>query len=84
MTLEEGDIEFKDVTFCYPQSLGNRVIFHADFLIKRDEITAIIGEPKSGKSSIVNLLKGSYEPFSGKIEICGNSLRKIKLKGFLE
>ncbi len=65
-----GDIEFKDVSFTYPD--GEEEVLK-DFSLKIPAGTnvAIVGETGAGKSTLVNLACRFYEPTSGQILIDG-------------
>lgn len=69
----KGEIEFKDVSFCYPgestYSLQN-ISFH----IHPGEKVAIIGPTGSGKSTIIKLILRLYDPTSGSIFIDGKEI----------
>ncbi len=70
----QGDIEFKNVTFCYKN--GEKVLENFNLKIKSGEKIALVGETGSGKSTIVNLICRFYEPTSGEILIDGVDYRK--------
>ncbi len=74
----EGDIEFKDLTFIYPDS-GIKALDHVSFKIKAGETLGIIGTTGSGKSTIANLLMRMYDPTSGHIEIDGKDMRRYNI-----
>ncbi|MDQ6421357.1 ABC transporter ATP-binding protein [Paenibacillus sp. LHD-117] len=67
-----GDIAFRDVTFSYKE--GEPVLRDISFEVKRGETLALVGHTGSGKSSIMNLLLGFYEPDRGEITIDGRSI----------
>lgn len=71
----EGNIEFKNVWFHYPD--GEENIFE-DFNLKIDAGTtvAIVGETGAGKSTLVNLACRFFEPTSGEILIDGKDYRE--------
>jgi ATP-binding cassette subfamily B protein len=73
----EGNVEFNDVSFSYE----NRVpaLQHVSISAKRDQITAILGAPGSGKSTIVNLLPRFYDVGEGSITIDGHDVRDLTL-----
>ena len=79
MVLEKakGNVEFNDVSFSY----SNRVpaLQHVDISAKPDQITAILGAPGSGKSTIVNLLPRFYDVGEGSITIDGHDIRDLTL-----
>lgn len=63
-----GKIEFRDVTFFYPDS-ELPALKNVSFVIKPGEKVAIIGKIGSGKSTITKLILRLYEPSSGTILI---------------
>ncbi len=71
-----GDIEFRDVTFSYPDT-GVEVLKNISFTIKACEKVALIGAIGSGKSTIEKLLLNLYEPDSGAIFMDGIDIRQI-------
>ena len=71
-----GDIEFIDVTFSYP-STDMHVLKNVSFKITAGEHVAIIGRIGSGKSTILKLILGLYEPDSGQILIDGIDIKQI-------
>lgn len=63
---QEGfEIDFKDVTISFNDSLP--ILTQVNFKIKPNTITVISGSLGAGKSVLMNLLAGFYEPSSGKI-----------------
>jgi ATP-binding cassette subfamily B protein len=71
----EGDIEFKDVSFKYPD--GDEYIL-TDFNLKIPAGTtvAIVGETGAGKSTLVNLACRFFEPTKGQILIDGKDYKE--------
>ena len=72
----EGNIEFIDVTFTYPEA-DVPALKNVSFTITPHEKIAIIGRIGSGKSTIQKLLLGLYEPDSGQILIDGIDIKQI-------
>ena len=70
-----GDVEFRDVTFRYPDGEEN-VLEHFDLKIHRGSNVAIVGETGAGKSTIVNLVCRFFEPTEGQILIDGRDARE--------
>jgi ATP-binding cassette, subfamily B, multidrug efflux pump len=64
----EGKIEFKNVTFIYPDT-GIKALKDVSFLVKPGESLAIIGTTGSGKSTISNLISRLYDVREGEILI---------------
>ena len=70
-----GDIEFRDVTFRYPD--GNEdVLSHFNLKIPAGSTIAIVGETGAGKSTLVNLACRFFEPTSGQVLIDGRDYRE--------
>lgn len=72
----QGEIEFKDVCFNYPDE-QNRAVSDIGFHIKPGERVGIIGAVGSGKSTIGKLLLSLYEPDEGSIFIDGLNINQI-------
>jgi ATP-binding cassette subfamily B protein len=71
----EGEIEFKDVTFRYPDG-GDNVLEHFSLRIPAGATVAIVGETGAGKSTLVNLACRFFEPTQGQILIDGRDYRE--------
>jgi len=71
-----GDIEFKNVTFAYPET-QIAILKDVSFTIKKGEKVAILGRIGSGKSTITKLLLKLYEPQSGSILIDGIDIKQL-------
>jgi len=71
----KGDIEFKDVTFRYPDGDEN-VLEHFSLKIPFGTHLAIVGETGAGKSTLVNLVCRFYEPTEGTLLIDGRDARE--------
>lgn len=70
----QGDIEFRDVTFKYPD--GNEYILeHFDLHIPAGTTVAIVGETGAGKSTLVNIACRFFEPTEGQVLIDGKDYR---------
>ena len=74
-----GDIEFKNVTFAYPNGSGVPAIKDLSFSLKHGESLAIIGPTGSGKSTIAWLLLRFYDGDSGQIMLSGRDLRELSI-----
>lgn len=70
-----GDIEFRDVSFMYPDGT-EYVLEHFNLKIPAGTCVAIVGETGAGKSTLVNLVCRFYEPTSGQILIDGRDYRE--------
>ncbi len=73
-----GDIEFENVTFCYPDGNEN-VLENFSLKIPQGTNCAIVGETGAGKSTLVNLVCRFFEPTSGRVLIDGKDIRDRSL-----
>ncbi|MDR3208150.1 MAG: ABC transporter ATP-binding protein/permease [Oscillospiraceae bacterium] len=69
-----GDIEFRDVTFRYPDGSEN-VLEHFNLTVPAGSFVAIVGETGAGKSTLVNLVCRFFEPTEGTVLIDGRDAR---------
>jgi len=74
----EGNIEFCEVEFSYPQA-EEAVLKNISFRAAPGETTAIIGSTGCGKSTLVTLIPRFYDVSSGSIRIDGIDIRNIFL-----
>ncbi|MGZ3885481.1 MAG: ABC transporter ATP-binding protein [Bacteroidia bacterium] len=65
-----GDIEFRHVSFTYPES-GIKALQNVSFHLKKGQTLGITGPVGSGKSTVAQLLGRFYEADSGQILIDG-------------
>ena len=71
-----ADVAFRNLTFAYAEDAPN-VLDDVSFEIPRHAKVAIMGGSGSGKSTILKLLLGLYEPKSGTISVLGNDTTEI-------
>ena len=76
---EKGVVEFKDVSFHYPDAEEN-VIEHISFKAMPGKTTAFIGSTGSGKTTVINLIPRFYDVTEGSITVDGVDIRKMKTK----
>lgn len=74
---EIGTIEFKNVSFKYPDAEGY-VLKDISFKVKKGETIAFIGRTGSGKSTIVNLIPRLYDATEGEVLVDGINVKKYK------
>ena len=73
----QGYVRFQDVSFSYDSRFP--ALNQVDILAAPGQITAILGAPGSGKSTIVNLLPRFYDATEGRITIDGTDIRDFTL-----
>ncbi|NEQ09865.1 MAG: ABC transporter ATP-binding protein [Moorea sp. SIO4E2] len=67
------DIEFKSVSLSYTND-DNLALNNLTFTLPRHQVTALVGESGAGKSSIIDLFIGLYQPTAGHILVNGRPL----------
>ncbi len=77
---QKGSIEFRNVSFAYPESADQYVLENLSFKVNPGETLAIIGATGSGKSSLVNLLPRFYDATKGEVLVDGVNVKDYKLK----
>ena len=78
--LLKGTIEFKNVSFSYPNSSGRPVISNLNLKINQGEVLAILGATGSGKSSLVNLIPRFYDVTEGEVLVNGINVKEYDLE----
>ncbi len=76
---ERGSIEFRDVSFSYPNA-DTPALSHISFCAKKGEVTAIIGGTGSGKSTLVHLIPRFYDVTHGQVLVDGVDVRDYQQK----
>jgi len=74
--LKHYDIAFENVSFKYPGT-EREILKNVTFYVKDGERIAFVGENGAGKSTIIKLLCGLYEPTTGNVTIGGVPVREI-------
>ena len=64
----KGKIEFKNVSFSYPNA-SESVLENVSFVVNKGETIAFIGSTGSGKSTLINLIPRFYDATSGEVLI---------------
>lgn len=72
-----GDVEFKDVSFSYPDDENTFIIKDLSFKVKGGETVALVGPTGAGKTTIINLIARFYDPVSGDVLIDNQNIRDV-------
>lgn len=75
--LEKGTVEFKNVSFKYPDA-DEYLLKNISFKVNRGETIAFIGSTGSGKSTLINLVPRFYDVTDGKILVDGINVKEYK------
>ena len=78
-TEEEGTVEFKNVSFKYPEA-DEYVLKDISFKVNKGETIAFIGSTGSGKSTLINLVPRFYDVTEGEVLVDGMNVREYKLE----
>ena len=73
--MRDGEVEFKDVSFKYPDAEGY-VLEHISFSAKKGETVAFIGATGCGKSTTINLIPRFYDATEGKVLVDGVNVKE--------
>ncbi len=77
---QKGSINFENVSFSYNGvSSGRKALKGIDFVVPGGANVAIIGNPGSGKSTLMKLLMRLYDPTEGAIYVDGIDIREMDL-----
>ncbi len=76
------EVEFRDVSFCYPDSSVN-ALSHVSFRFRIGERLAVVGENGSGKTTMIKLLCRLYDPTEGEILLNGINIRKYNYQEYM-
>lgn len=74
---EKGVVEFKNVSFKYPQASEN-VLENLNFKINKGETVAIVGATGSGKTTLVNLINRFYDVNEGEVLVDNVNVKDYK------
>ena len=78
-TNEVGTVEFKNVSFKYPDA-EEYILNNISFKANRGDVVAFIGSTGSGKSTLVNLVPRFYDATSGEVIIDGVNIKDYDLE----
>ena len=76
-TKEKGTIEFKNVSFKYPDA-DEYLLKNISFKVNTGETIAFIGSTGSGKSTLINLVPRFYDATDGEVLIDGINVKDYK------
>ncbi|MCD8390239.1 MAG: ABC transporter ATP-binding protein/permease [Firmicutes bacterium] len=80
---ESGSIEFKNVSFRYPDA-SEDCLKHISFTAKKGETVAFIGATGSGKSTLVGLAARLYDTTEGSVLLDGKDISKYSFETLYE
>ena len=78
-TKEEGTVEFKNVSFKYPDA-DEYILKNISFKVDKGETIAFIGSTGSGKSTLINLVPRLYDATDGEVLVDGVNVKEYDIK----
>lgn len=78
-TAEVGCVEFKNVSFKYPDA-NEYLLRNISFKVNKGQTIAFIGSTGSGKSSLINLVPRFYDVTDGEVLVDGVNVKDYTLK----
>ncbi|MGM9641979.1 MAG: ABC transporter ATP-binding protein [Eubacteriales bacterium] len=75
----ENAIEFRNVSFKYPNTTGKNILSNITLEVKKGETLAVIGATGSGKSSLIRLIPRYYDATEGEVLIDGRKIGEYDL-----
>ncbi len=79
ITLDNGSIEFKNVSFAYAKNSDNMILNKLNLKINSGETVGIIGGTGSAKTTLVQLIPRLYDVSDGSLFVGGHDVRDYKL-----
>ncbi|MBQ3503736.1 MAG: ABC transporter ATP-binding protein [Oscillospiraceae bacterium] len=73
-----GDIEFRDLSFRYPDGEFD-ALEHISFTIRAGENVGLVGRTGSGKTTLVDLILRTYNVPDGKLFIDGQDVNRVRI-----
>ena len=77
----DGEIEFANVTYTYPNA-NTPVIKNINLKVKKGECIAVVGASGSGKSTLMNVIIGFLKPQQGEVYIDNKPLSELNLSEY--
>ncbi len=77
--VRNGEVEFRNVSFRYPDADGD-VLQNISFTAKKGETVALIGATGCGKSTVINLIPRFYDATKGEVLVDGVNVREYTQK----
>ena len=75
----DGSVEFKNVSFSYPDGNGEQILKNINITINPGETFAILGATGCGKSTFINLIPRFYDVTEGSVLVDGMDVREYPL-----
>lgn len=84
LTVQNGDIEFKNVVFRYYKTSEDAVLDHISIKIKSGQTVGIIGSTGCGKTTLVSMIPRLYDTDEGEVLVGGVNVKDYSIKNLRE
>ena len=84
LTVENGGIDFENVSFSYAKSPDNLTLHDINLHIAPGETVGIVGGTGEGKSTLVQLIPRFYDILGGSLKIAGRDIKEYSLYALRE
>lgn len=82
--IENGEIEFKNVSFKYKEEGNKYVLSNINLKIESGQMIGILGGTGSGKTSLVNLISRIYDVNEGEVILSGHNVKEYDVDSLRE
>jgi ABC-type multidrug transport system fused ATPase/permease subunit len=80
LNVTKGEIEFRNVTFAYPNNPERVALNGISFKVARNTKVALIGDSGAGKSTILQMIARFYDPTAGSVLIDGQDIKNCSVQ----
>ena len=80
LKVENGSVEFKNVSFKYDKDVDKNILENINLRIESGETVGIIGATGSSKSTLIQLIPRLYEATEGEVMVGGRNVKDYKFK----
>ncbi len=84
LTVKNGEIEFKNVTFRYYKNSDESVLNNINLKIPAKSIVGIIGSTGCGKTTLVSMISRLYDPDEGEVLVDGRNVKDYTIYNLRE
>ena len=82
--IDNGEIEFKNVSFKYKEEGNKYVLSNINLKIESGQMIGILGGTGSGKTSLVNLISRIYDVNEGEVILSGHNVKEYDVDSLRE
>lgn len=84
LLVEDGSIEFENVSFKYTKDAENNVLSNINLKINSGEVIGILGPTGSSKTTLVQLIPRLYDASEGVIKVSGHNVKEYTIENLRE